>query len=76
MNIELKIMNIPDEKPVKLTVEVPASVFRDLETYAQAIARVNSEDGPVDAAKLIVPMISRFMASDRGFAKIRRRKRS
>ncbi|GAN97534.1 hypothetical protein Geu3261_0196_013 [Komagataeibacter europaeus NBRC 3261] len=74
--MELKIRNVLDEKPVKLTVEVPASVFRDLETYAQAIARVNSEDGPVDPAKLIVPMITRFMASDRGFAKVRRRKAS
>ncbi|WP_395494613.1 DUF2274 domain-containing protein [Acetobacter sp. KSO5] len=74
--MELKIRNIPDEKPVKLTVEVPASVFRDLEAYAQAIARANSEDGPVDPAKLIVPMIRRFMASDRGFAKNRRQKTS
>ncbi|WP_408884474.1 DUF2274 domain-containing protein [Komagataeibacter xylinus] len=72
--MELKIRNIPDEKPVKLAVEVPASVFRDLDAYAQAVARMNPEDGPVDAAKLIVPMIARFMASDRGFAKIRRRK--
>lgn len=71
--MELKIRNVLDEKPVKLTVEVPASVFRDLEAYAQAIAGVN-EDRPVDPAKLIVPMITRFMASDRGFAKIRRRK--
>ncbi|WP_369523314.1 DUF2274 domain-containing protein [Komagataeibacter swingsii] len=74
--MELKIRNVLDEKPVKLTVEVPASVFRDLEVYAQAVARANSEDGPVDPAKLIVPMITRFMTSDRGFAKIRRRKTS
>lgn len=73
--MELKIRNILNEKPVKITVEVPASVFRDLESYAQAISSANSENGPVDAAKLIVPMISKFMDEDRAFLKARRQRR-
>lgn len=73
--MELKIRNILDEKPVKLTIEVTASVFRDLEAYAQEVARANSENGSVDAAKLIVPMISKFMDEDRAFLKARRQRR-
>jgi hypothetical protein len=68
---KLKLGPIGDEKPVKLTVEVPAAVHCDLVAYAEALARETGK--PVGApAKLIVPMIERFMATDRGFAKIRR----
>jgi hypothetical protein len=69
---KLKLGPLSDDKPVKLTVELPASVHRDLVAYAEALAR--ETDKPVGApAKLIVPMIERFMATDRGFAKARRR---
>ena len=68
---KLKIGAIPDERPVKVSIELPASVHRDLLAYAKAIA---SETGqPVsDPGKLIAPMLARFMATDRGFVKLRR----
>ena len=68
---KLKIGVLPDERPVKVSIELPASVHRDLLSYAKALA---SESGqPVsDAGKLIAPMLARFMATDRGFAKFRR----
>jgi hypothetical protein len=67
----LKLGPIGDDKPVKLTVEVPAAVHRDLVAYAEALARETGQ--PVgQPSKLIVPMIERFMATDRGFAKVRR----
>ena len=68
---KLKIGALPDERPVKVSVELPASVHRDLVAYADALARETGQ--PVsDPNKLIPPMLTRFMATDRGFAKRRR----
>lgn len=67
---KLKIAAVPDDKPVKVAAELPASVHRDLVAYAEALA---SESGQrIDPAKLIAAMLARFMATDRGFAKARR----
>ena len=69
--VKLKLGQLVDEKPVKLTVELPANVHRDLIAYAEAIARETgySISNP---GKLIGPMVERFMATDRAFAKTRR----
>jgi len=68
---QLKLGALSDDKPVKLTVELPAPVHRDLIAYAKVLER---ETGQIikDPAKLIAPMVERFMATDRGFAKLRR----
>jgi hypothetical protein len=67
----LKLGPIADDKPVKLTIDMPADVYRELSAYAEAHAQATGQaSGP---AKLIVPMLSQFMATDRGFAKVRRR---
>ena len=68
---KLKLGRIPDDKPVRLTIELPAAIYRDLVTYAQALGR-ESGQGTVEPAKLIGPMLARFMATDRAFAKLRR----
>ena len=67
----LKLGPLPDDKPVKVTVELPASVHRDLVAYAEILAR-DSGQAAADPVRLIVPMLERFMATDRGFAKARR----
>lgn len=68
---KLKLGVIADDKPVKLAVELPAAVHRDLVAYAEILARETGH--PVgDPAKLVVPMVEHFMATDRGFAKARR----
>ena len=68
---KLKIEGLPDDKSVKVNVELPASVHRDLVAYAEALG---SQSGrPIsEPVKLIVPMLTRFMATDRAFAKSRR----
>lgn len=66
---KLKLSAIPDDRPVKLTVELPAPVFRDLQSSALAIAKANNEATPPDPAKLIAPMVARFMATDKGFSR-------
>jgi hypothetical protein len=69
---KLKLGAIADEKPVKLTVELPAAVHRDLLAYAKALARETGQ--PVaDPSKLVAPILARFMATDRAFAKARRK---
>ncbi len=68
---KLKLGTIPDDKPVKLTIELPAAVHRDLVAYGNALGR-ETDQGVVDPAKLIGPMLARFMATDRAFAKLRR----
>jgi hypothetical protein len=68
---KLKLGPLVDDKPVKLAVELPASVHRDLVAYAEVLGRTTGQP-PSDPVKLIVPMIERFMATDRAFAKARR----
>ncbi len=36
---KLKLGAIPDDKPVKLSIELPADVHRDLVAYADVLAR-------------------------------------
>ena len=69
---KLKLGPLVDEKPVRLTVELPAQVHRDLLAYADALGRETASAAPVEAAKLVGPMLARFMATDREFAKQRR----
>ena len=68
---KLKLGAIEDDKPVKLTVELPAQVHRDLLAYAQVLGRESEKTG-IEPAKLIPPMLMRFMATDRAFAKARK----
>lgn len=67
---KLKLSRIDDDKPVKLTVELPAGVHRDLVAYAEILGREGGQ--LVTPEKLIAPMLTRFMATDRAFAKVRR----
>lgn len=68
---KLKLGPIVEDKPVKVTVELPASLHRDLAAYAEVLARETGKPA-ADPMKLIVPMLERFIATDRGFAKARR----
>lgn len=69
---KLKLGPLVDDRPVKLAVELPATVHRDLVAYAQALA---AETGgqPAPPEKLVGPMLARFMETDRGFRRHRAR---
>ena len=71
---KLKLGAIPDEKPVKVSIELPADVHRDLVAYSDTLARETGQKN--EPAKLIAPMLARFMASDRGFARLRKDSRA
>jgi hypothetical protein len=68
---KLKLATIEDDKPVKLTIELRAPVHRNLVAYAEAIGRESGQPAP-DPAKIVAPMIERFMATDRAFARARK----
>ena len=67
---KLKLGALVDDKPIKLTVELPAAIHRDLVAYADALGRETGKD-TIDPAKLVAPMLARFIAGDRAFAKLR-----
>lgn len=68
---KLKLGALADDKPVKITLELPATVHRDLLAYAEALAGETGHAIP-EPSKLIAPMLERFMATDRVFARTRR----
>jgi len=67
----LKLADLADEKPVRLAVEVSARLHRDLLAYATALNGGDAKGAPAPE-RLIGPMIERFIATDRSFAKTRR----
>lgn len=67
---KLKLGPIADDKPMKVMVELPAALHRDLTAYAEILGR-ETDQKVVDPAKLIAPMLARFMAADRAFTRAR-----
>ena len=70
---KLKLATIEDDKPVKLTIELPAAVHRNRLAWEEAIGRESGQCAP-DPAKIVAPMIERFMATDRAFDRVRKSK--
>jgi len=68
---KLKLGPLADDRPVKLTVELPATIHRDLLAYAEALGRETGQ-AVADPVKLVGPMLARFMATDRAFLKARK----
>ncbi|WP_171053424.1 DUF2274 domain-containing protein [Ochrobactrum teleogrylli] len=50
---KLKLSAIPDDRPVKITVELPAEVFRDLQAYAAILAKTTGDVAQPEPTKLI-----------------------
>ena len=67
---KLKLGPLVDDRPVKLAVELPAGVHRDLVAYAAALAAETGQQ-PMPHEKLVAPMLARFMDTDRGFRRHR-----
>jgi hypothetical protein len=70
---KLKLGPIPTDKPRKIMIEITATVHDDLVAYANALSRQTGQT-IADPTKLIVPMLVRFMNTDRAFKKSRSRK--
>ncbi|HTO33385.1 MAG TPA: DUF2274 domain-containing protein [Pararhizobium sp.] len=68
----LKLSDLADEKPVRLTIEVSTRLHRELLSYGAALNGGDSKGAP-PPERLIPPMIERFIATDRSYAKGRRK---
>jgi len=68
---KLKLGPIANDKPVKVALSLPGALHRDLVAYAEVLSRETGQPTP-DPVKLIAPMLERFIATDREFAKARR----
>ena len=67
---KLKLAELKDDTPVKVTVELPGAVHRDLVAYGEALAAQGGR--AMEPARLIVPMLARFMSTDRAFTRAKR----
>jgi hypothetical protein len=67
----LKLEDLADEKPVRLSVEMSARLHRELLAYATALNGGDAKGAPTPE-RLIPPMIERFISTDRSYAKTRR----
>jgi hypothetical protein len=68
---KLKLGIVLDDRPVKLALEISAATHRDLIRYGQVLAEETCQK-PVEVVKLIEPMLVRFMATDRAFARLKK----
>ena len=67
----LKLSDLANDKPVKLSIELPARLHQDLVAYAIAINGGDAKGAP-PVERIVAPMLERFMATDREFARTRR----
>ncbi|WP_409018878.1 DUF2274 domain-containing protein [Brevundimonas vesicularis] len=70
----LKLAGLQDDTPVKMTIELPAVVHRDLVLYAEVLS--GDGDRAFAPAQLIAPMLNRFMVTDRSFVAAKTRQQS
>lgn len=70
---KLRLGPVAEDRPVKLTLEMPGSLMRDLADYAAVHGRMNGLSEPLPPEKLIPPIVERFIAGDREFSKQRRK---
>ncbi len=68
---KLKLQAIHDIKPAKMTIEIPAPTYANLIEYAEIMERETGQNIS-DPKILVVPMLEKFMATDRAFLKAKR----
>jgi len=67
----ISLADIADEKPVRLTIEIPARLHRELLAYCAALGA--GENAALPPPERVVPaMIEKFIATDRSYARQRK----
>ena len=64
---DLKLPQLPDRNPVKLSIVVMPDLHRALNEYAALYASTYGRDEPI--AELIPAMLAAFLESDRSFTR-------
>jgi hypothetical protein len=72
---KLRLGPILDEKPVKITIELPAPLHHSLVKYAQILAH-ETGSATIDPSRLVAPMLDRFMKGDKAFLKTMKQRSS
>jgi hypothetical protein len=67
---DLKLAQLPDRNPVKVTISVMPDLHQSLMEYAALYAQCYGRKEPV--TELIPAMLAAFLDSDRGFTRRRR----
>lgn len=67
----LRLGAIVEDRPVRMNIELPAALHRDLLAYAAMHGEENGQPTQ-PAERLVAPMLAMFIGSDRAFAKRRR----
>jgi hypothetical protein len=71
---KLRLGPIPDDKPIRRAIQLPAALDADLRAYADLLAAEMGQRAPA-VEKLISVMLERFIQTDREFLKSRRTSR-
>lgn len=66
---DLRLAQLPDRTPVKLSIAVLPDLYQALAEYAALYAQTYGREEPV--AELIPAMLGAFLESDRAFARAR-----
>lgn len=69
---ELRLPQLPDRTPVKITISVSPQQSQALNDYAAAYSEAYGKSEPVH--ELIPAMLAAFLESDRGFVRRRQTK--
>jgi hypothetical protein len=67
----LRLAPLLNGKSVRVTLELPAELYRDLIAYGDLLAKQSDED-PGKPESLIPPMLKQFIKSDRVFTKLKK----
>lgn len=66
---DIKLQQLPDRTPAKLTISVMPDLLQALNEYAALYAKTYGRDEPI--AELIPAMLTAFLESDRSFVRER-----
>jgi hypothetical protein len=69
---KLKLRHVETDKAVRVSIKLLPTLHRNLLAYAEALAAATHQE-VLKPDKLIPAMVEQFMATDRGFAKVRNR---
>ena len=67
---KLKLGHVETDKAVRVSIQLSPPVYRNLLAYAEALAAATHQE-VLKPDKIIPAMVEQFMATDRGFARVR-----
>ena len=66
---KLRLGDFVDEKPVRVSIDIPAQIYHELVAYGSILANENGQS-KIEPTKLIAPMNEKFIRGDKAFRKM------